>query len=116
VPNKIKFELYIDNERCGDYIGSMRWQAVIILAAIIVSIVAPASLPLIAERGGESTIGTLNICHSAAPALSSSGQTPCVNEYQYKPRPFLQNHVSQMADPLVKPLFIVFQDERPPKV
>jgi hypothetical protein len=93
----------------------MRWQAVIILAVIIFSIIAPASLPLIADRGGESTIGMLNVCHAATPSLASSGQMPCMNEYQYNPRPFLQDQFSQIVDPLVKPLFIAFQDERPPK-
>ncbi len=93
----------------------MRSQAAIVLIAIVFSIVAPPALPLITGKSGQPTIGTLNICHSATPSLAAGGQTPCVNEYQYNPRPFLQDQVSQMGDPIVKPLFIAFQDERPPK-
>jgi hypothetical protein len=94
----------------------MRWQAIIVLLAVALSIVVPPSLSLTIADGGHSMIGTLDVCHSAAPALSSNGEMPCVNECPCRPLPLAQKKVSEIANPPFKPLLIAFQDERPPKV
>jgi hypothetical protein len=93
----------------------MRWHAVIILLAIVLSIVVPPSLPLTMLRGGQAEIGTLDVCHSATPAISTNGDMPCMSECPCRPLPLLQNAVVAIEDPLFKPFFIAFQDERPPK-
>jgi hypothetical protein len=64
----------------GIYIVCMRWQALIVLIAIIVSTVSPPSLPQTVAKEGKSMIGILNVCHSATTALSSNGDMPFLNE------------------------------------
>jgi hypothetical protein len=94
----------------------MRWQAIIVLLAVALSIVVPPSLSLTIADGGHAMIGTLDVCHSTAPALSSNGEMPCVNECPCHPLPLAQKKVPEIANSLFKPLLIAFQDERPPKV
>lgn len=97
------------------YIAPMRWQAVIVLIAAVFSIVAPPTLPLIAAKGGESVIGTLNICHSATPSLSSNGQMPCVNVSPRRqvPSPSIAYIINMNI--LFTPLLSPRQHEHPPK-
>jgi hypothetical protein len=97
-------------------VNTMRWQAVIVLLAIALSIVVPPSLPLMIGQGGQASIGTLDVCHSSLPALASNGNMPCVSECPCRPLPLAQKKVSEIANPPFKPLLIAFQDERPPKV
>lgn len=91
----------------------MRWQAIIILVVVLLGIVVPPSLPF--TTGNEQAIGSLDICHDAAPALSSNGDMPCINECSSCPLPLARYAVLESVNPSVKPLFIASQDERPPK-
>jgi hypothetical protein len=93
----------------------MKWQALIVLLAIALSIAVPPVLPLMAARGGAAEIGTLDLCHSAAPALSSNGDMPCINSAIDQPLPPGPNILSAVVAPLSEPFCIAFQDERPPK-
>jgi len=93
----------------------MKWQACIVLLAIALSIVLPPSLPFLSDRGAMAAIGTLDVCHSATPALSSNGDMPCLNHCASLPLPFEQKTVAEIARSLFQPFFIAFQDERPPK-
>jgi hypothetical protein len=93
----------------------MKWQAVIVLLAITLSIVVPPSLPFLSGHGAMASIGTLDVCHSATPALSSNGDMPCVNECPCRPLPLAQNKVIIVPNSHLSPYFIAFQDERPPK-
>jgi len=92
----------------------MRWQAAIVLLAITLSMVVLPSLPL-AGRGGQAAIGTLDVCHSAIPALSSNGEMPCLNEYSNAPLPLALQEIIHLVSLPDKSVFIAFQDERPPK-
>jgi hypothetical protein len=94
----------------------MRWQAVIILLVITFGIVGPPTLSMIVLHDGHTTIGTLDVCHSSTPALSTSGDMPCMSECLFQSLPLNQNAVVELANPRFKPFFISFQDERPPKV
>lgn len=60
--------------------AAMKWKSVLILLSIALSIVLPPSFPLLSDHGATAAIGTLDVCHSAMPALSSNGDMPCVNE------------------------------------
>ena len=93
----------------------MRLQTIIILLAIALSIVVPPSLPFAISHGGQSLIGTLDVCHSAIPALSSNGEMPCLNECSNSPLPLALQEVVHIVSLPDKPVFIAFQDERPPK-
>lgn len=94
----------------------MKWKAIIVLLAIALSIIVPPSLSLTIADGGHAVIGTLDVCHSATPALSSNGDMPCVNECPSYPFPLALHKASEIVNPSNKPLLIAFQDERPPKV
>ena len=94
----------------------MKWQALIILAAIVVSIIVPSSLPLLFNHDGQTAIGTLDVCHSATPALSSNGDMPCVNEWPCHAPLLDLSAVFEIKSPPFKPFLIAFQDERPPKI
>jgi len=93
----------------------MRWQAIIVLAAIVFSIVIPPSLPLMSDHGAQASLGTLDICHAAIPALSSGGEMPCMSECPCLLSPVALTEILQIADLSFKPLSIPFQFERPPK-
>jgi hypothetical protein len=97
------------------YAATMKWKAVIVLLAIALSIVVPPSLPFLSDHGAMAAIGTLDVCHSAIPALSSNGDMPCVNECFCRPLPVGQYTIAEPVNPLLKPSAISFQDERPPR-
>jgi len=86
-----------------------------VLLAIALTIVVPPALSFMVDQGGEAVLGTLDVCHSATPALSSNGDMPCINECMNQPLPQGLSKVSAVAAPRFKPFCIAFQDERPPK-
>jgi hypothetical protein len=93
----------------------MRWQSIIVILAITLGILVPPALPIMVSQGGHAEIGTLDVCHSATPALSSNGDMPCINSGIDLPLPQGLVKVSAVATPRFKPFCIAFQDERPPK-
>jgi hypothetical protein len=93
----------------------MKWQVIIVLLALALSIVAPPVLPILVAQDGQAEIGTLDLCRSATPALSSNGDMPCINVGTNLPLPQGAVKVSAAATPLFKPFNLAFQDERPPK-
>jgi len=93
----------------------MRWKAVIVLLAVLIGIVVPPSLPLLTTTGVEASLGTLDLCHKAAPALFSHGEMPCMNECPCQPLPLASIAIPAAAASAFKPLLLPFQDERPPQ-
>lgn len=93
----------------------MRWKSVIVLLAIALGTVLPPSLPLMAAQGADISIGTLDVCHGAAPALFTAGDTPCVHECPCNPVPPSSLGTPAIAAPSFKPFLIAYQDERPPQ-
>jgi hypothetical protein len=93
----------------------MKLKAVLVLLTLCYNIALPPSLVLISHSGGQAAIVTLDICHSATSALSSTGEMPCVNECTFTALPLQQNMTLELSTVTRKPFFIAFQDERPPK-
>lgn len=93
----------------------MKWQSVIVLLAIALTIAVPTSLFPTCSHAGHAMIGSLDICHSATPALSSSGSMPWIQESPCHPLPLVLQETSAIVNPLFKPFTPVFQDEHPPK-
>ncbi len=93
----------------------MKWQTIIVLAAIALSIVIPPSLPFMTDRGVASSIGTLDVCHAAVPAVTAGGEMPWIDECPCLPSPFAMTEILQTTNLSLHPFFIPFQDERPPK-
>ncbi|HEX9138032.1 MAG TPA: hypothetical protein VF905_13995 [Nitrospirota bacterium] len=94
----------------------MKLHAVIVLLAIALSIVLPPSLPVLSAHGGQASIGVLDVCHSATPALSSGGEMPCVSERPCRLPSLEQSRIPVMINPSCKPVLIAYQKEQPPKV
>jgi hypothetical protein len=94
----------------------MKWQALIVLLAIALSIVVQPSLPYLPDRGAMATIVALDVCHSVTPALSSNNNMPCVNECPCRQLLLAQSKNAEIITPPFKPLLIAVEDERPPKV
>jgi hypothetical protein len=94
----------------------MKSQAVIVLLAIALTIAIPPSFSLTCGDAGHAMIGTLDICHSATPALSSSGSMPCIQQCPCNPLPLALQGTSQIVNLRFKPVITAFDDERPPKV
>lgn len=93
----------------------MKWKALIVLFAIGIGMFIPPGLSMIACHDAQSSIGNLDVCRSATPALFSNGEMPCVNECAFNTRPLSQCMASDILNPTFQPFFIAFQDERPPK-
>jgi hypothetical protein len=93
----------------------MRMKALIILLAIILSNVLPSSLPYTISHGGQASIGILDVCQSATPALSSNGDMPCINGCPCNALPLALEDTMKIVPILSKPYFVANQDERPPK-
>jgi len=111
----VKLEIYIDIIFHSLYSTLMRWKAVIVLVAIILSIIVPPALFLTGVYGSQAAIGTLDVCHSATPALFSNGEMPCMNECTFDVNHVVQIMASEISSAPCKPFFIAFHDERPPK-
>ena len=86
-----------------------------VLLAILLTVAIPPSLVLTCGHAGHTMIGALDICHSATPTLSSSGNMPCMQERTCHLLPLALQETSEIEHSLFKPLIIPFQDERPPK-
>ena len=112
---QLKLELYVDSISHAVIIVTMKWQAIIVLLAISLWVVLPPALPLVSPRGAQAAIGTLDVCHSSKPALLSNGEMPCVSEGSCRLLTVEQIIVHEMINPPCKPVFVAFQDERPPK-
>jgi len=94
----------------------MKCQAVIVLLAIALTITIPPSLSLPRGHTSHALIGTLDVCHSTTPALSSSGNMPCIQVSPCNPLPLVLQETLEIANPFFKPTITAFQDEHPPKI
>jgi hypothetical protein len=93
----------------------MKWQAVVILFAIAVSIAVPPTLSLTVVHDKQAAIGVLDVCHSAAPALFSNGDMPSIGAYSFSPLPLEACMTAESVVPSFKHLLVAFQNDRPPK-
>jgi hypothetical protein len=110
----LKLEVYIDTNFPVLYSIFMKWQAIIVLLAIAISVAVPPALPL-TTHGGTASIGTLDVCHSAAPALSSNGEMPCMSVTPCAQQPVQPIICQSFQEPLSKELLIPFDNEHPPQ-
>ncbi len=93
----------------------MKWQAVIVLLAIALTILAPPALPLVTAHGQAAQIGTLDVCHSATPTLAANGEMPCINSVPTVHRPIRFVTLTASQKPFFLQSFFTFDSEHPPK-
>lgn len=111
----VKLELYVDREMFCHYYRPMRWQAVILLIALALTAALPPSLAFAPDSDEQPSLGTLNVCHSAAPALSSNGDMPCVNECPCRHVPAVSVALTKPNVPLFPEFLLISGNERPPQ-
>ena len=94
----------------------MRWQALIVILALALSIIGPPSIfpePGYLNQGKFEYFG---IERSANPVLSLCMDMPCLNQYPCRLLPLLLNNVSELVSPLLLSSLFSYQDERPPTI
>ena len=110
-----KLELYVDSKKNSIYSGAMRWQTVIVLIAVAFTIVAPHSFAIAVGHDQEPVLGMLDVCHSAAPALASNGEMPCMNECPCRHVPASPVAYNKQTNPLFSEFLLITRNERPPQ-
>lgn len=101
----------------SDYIRTMKWATVMLLLVLAFTVLTPVSsfsLFIAAEHGDEA-LATLDVCHSAAPALSSNGEMPCLQMTAMSiiPAVFITFH--ETAHPVFTELILTTRNEQPPQ-
>ncbi len=93
----------------------MKWQAAIVLLAIALTILAPPALPLVTAHGQAAQIGTLDVCHSATPALAANGEMPCITTMVSIHRPVMFIAIAASQKPFFLLSLFNVDTEHPPK-
>lgn len=94
----------------------MKWVTIILLVVLAFTVLAPVSpLSLIIDRQEQPLLGNLDVCNSAAPALSSNGEMPCVNINSSKMPLYLSITTSDPLHPLFTEVVFTAPNEQPPK-
>jgi hypothetical protein len=109
-------QLYIDIACVYFYTCIMRSVSIILLVVLAFTVFAPmTSYTLIAVNDGRAFLGTLDVCHSAAPALSSNGEMPCVPIAVHCAIPSLSMMNLEPGNPLFTELILTTCNEHPPR-
>ena len=93
----------------------MKFQAITVLLALIISIVAPPLVPYQPFAAHKLQIGTLDVCHSAIPALAS-GEMPALITHVACITQATDVITVAVTDPQLLPTLTAFPEERPPKI
>lgn len=94
----------------------MKWVSVMILVILAFTVLAPRSpFSLILDRQEQPLFGNLDVCNSAAPALSSNGDMPCVNIHPSQLPLYLSLSISDSLHPLFTEVVFTAPNEHPPK-
>jgi hypothetical protein len=112
----LQSELYIDMNQDSYYSSNMKWVSIILLIVLAFTVLAPlSSFSLTILQKGRSFLANLDVCHSAAPALSSSGEMPCANASLCSFAPTVSISTHEPADSLFTELILTSRNEQPPK-
>ena len=99
------------------YSSNMKWVSIILLVVLTFTVLAPMTLfSFLVADDGRSVLTNLDVCHSAAPALSSNGEMPCVSAYPFSFAPAVSIWTKEPAYPLFTELILTTRSERPPQV
>jgi hypothetical protein len=95
---------------------TMKWVSVILLIVLTFTVLTPMTLlTLMIVNDEGSFLGNLDVCHSAAPALSSNGDMPCVPIVVHSAIPSLSMMNLEPANPLFTELILTTRNEHPPR-
>lgn len=94
----------------------MRPVTFILLVVLAFTVLAPVTLfTFVTVSDGSSSLGTLDVCHSAAPALSSNGEMPAIGLAPFSAPPSLFVSFSEPVQPVLTELILTRSSEHPPR-
>jgi len=94
----------------------MKQLTYILLVVIAFTVFVPMTLfTLMIVNDGGSFLGNLDVCHSAAPALSSSGEMPCVTASICISTPLLTESTNDSLHNVILELILSSRNEQPPQ-
>ncbi len=93
----------------------MRLIALALVIMLFIGIIVPPTLSLVIADRGTEAIGLLDVCHKAAPSLSSNGDMPCAHACPGTPVPFPVVASSEHIPPLFTHFLLSARTEQPPR-
>ena len=94
----------------------MKPTAYLLLIVLAFTVVAPmTSFTFIGRSDGGTFLGELDVCHSAAPALSANGEMPCVGMTSGIVLPSFSIAISAPVQPVFTELILSGSTEHPPQ-
>jgi len=94
----------------------MRWVTFILLVVLAFTVLAPmTAFTLINLNDGRSFLGNLDVCHSAAPALSSNGEMPCVSACPCSSVPMVPISSVAPSPQFFTEILLASRNEQPPR-
>lgn len=93
----------------------MRWLAVILLVTLTLTAAVPPLIVLSCDPDSGPALVTLDICHNAAPALSSNGEMPFMHESSLTQIPATAFQLADSNTTLFPEFILVNNNERPPR-
>lgn len=88
----------------------------ILLVVLLLTALSPLSALTFPVKGSEEPVlGTLDVCRSAAPALSSNGSMPCMSESPATHAPVQLVAIAQCCIPILSQILLPSQNDRPPQ-
>jgi hypothetical protein len=97
-------------------IVNMKWVSVILLIVFAFTVIAPMTLftlTIVHDEG--SFLGNLDVCRSAAPAMSSNGEMPCVSVCPFSSVPMLYLSTIAPSPQVFAELILTTRNEHPPR-
>jgi hypothetical protein len=76
----------------------------------------PPSFSSVIGHDNKPVLGTLDVCHTATPALASNGEMPCMNECPCGHVPASPVAFAKQFDPLISEFLLITRNERPPQI
>lgn len=86
-----------------------------LLLSLAAGVIVPPAPALTFAPDGVPCYGTLDVCQSAAPAVASGGEMPCVNERFYDWSPVVSATTFDQPSPLFALFLIPSSIEQPPR-
>ena len=94
----------------------MKWVSIMLLCILAVTVLAPLSLFSVASVGSDHpTLGNLDVCNTATPALSVNGEMPCVTASFCIAAPLLSASTNHSLQQTCIELILSSRNEQPPQ-
>jgi hypothetical protein len=94
----------------------MKWVSIMLLFILAITVLAPLSLFTVASAGSDQpTLGNLDVCNAATPALFANGEMPCVTASICIATPLLTVSTNDSLQKMFVELILSSRNEQPPR-